>query len=124
MTEGSESGSMSLTNGSGSGSRRPKNIRIRNTDRKSASYPEPADALFHEIVVEEELGDGSLLVLSGELCVGETLVFQHKLVRLEALGRLPLRHVPVLGTLVFTISSAFELSMTGLRLDDSSSAYE
>jgi hypothetical protein len=37
MIEGSgaESGPIPLTNGSGSGSRRPKNIRIRNNDRRS-----------------------------------------------------------------------------------------
>jgi hypothetical protein len=73
-------------------------VRTRIQRRSTRTHLEPADALFHEIVVEEELGDSSLLVLSGELCVGETLVFQHKLVRLEALGRLPLCHVPVLGT--------------------------
>ena len=38
VTEGS--GSKPLTNGSGSGSRRPKNMWIRNTGRKNAEYAE------------------------------------------------------------------------------------
>jgi hypothetical protein len=63
MLEGSGSGSIPLTDGSGSGSRRPKNIRIRNT--KSREFFESRQVA------------GSVLFRI-TICIGKPVVCRHQ----------------------------------------------
>ena len=56
---------------------------------------ESADAFIDKVIGEEELGDGALLEIFGNLSLGEALLQQGDLVRLEPPCRLAICHEPV-----------------------------
>ena len=57
---------------------------------------ESADAFIDKVIGEEVLGDGALLEIFGKLSIGEALLQQGDLVRLEPLCHLVVCQVPVL----------------------------
>ena len=57
---------------------------------------ESADPFVDEVIGTEVLGDGALFEIFGKLSIGEALLQQGDLVRLEPLCHLVVCHVPVL----------------------------